>query len=209
MTCSGIDTSSQKQTAMLMVAAHSNAQHMDKIGNNKSWELKKKLLQERNNPAVRAFLDSIALAEGTYYAGAKGYQIFYTGATFDSFEDHPGKIHCALYKNKQLCSSAAGRYMFLERTWNDISKDLDLKDFSSLNQDLAALYLLHEKNALDDIKMGNFKEAIAKVNMIWSPLPGSPHKQPTKKFLPLRKFFEERRAHHARSLGSGKGWRLW
>ena len=203
------DTIKQGQKAAAVVVAASRADNKKNM-NNKTWQLKKRFLEERNNPSVRAFLDTIALAEGTYYAGAKGYQMCYPGKVlFNSFECHPATIRCATYNNKKLCSSAAGRYMFLEFIWNTIAKRLDLQDFSPLNQDLAAIYLLNEKRALDDIKENRFKEAVNKVKGLWSSLPGSYHNQPTKQYRPLKKFFEERRTHHTRYMAPAGGWRLW
>lgn len=174
----------------------------------KTWELKKQLLQERNNPYIRAFLDTISLAEGTYYVGVKGYKMFYGNNFFDSFEEHPDTVHCCRINNKEVCSSAAGRYMFLKRTWDTIAEKLDLHDFSLLNQDVAAIYLMYEKNALQDIKQNRFKESIAKVKDIWASLPGSLLNQPTKQYRPLRQFYEERLRYHMRLRSEG-GWRLW
>ena len=164
-------------------------------------KLKQKLLQERNDPAIRAFLDTIAVAEGTYSARAKGYSMMYPrGKTFKGFDAHPAVVSCAMSYNRQLCSTAAGRYMFLENIWKTIAKRLDLHDFSPLNQDLAAIYLLHEKKALDAIKRGDVREALDRTKNIWASLPGSPHKQPVKKYDKLKQVFALRYAHYKKYL---------
>lgn len=171
-----------------------------------AWELKKKLLKERNVPENRAFLDMIAFAEGTYYARAQGYKMRYpTGTTFASFDAHPALVICARSRNKQLCSTAAGRYMFLESTWNKAAPRLELADFSPLNQDLAALLLIYERHALDDIKKGDLKNAISKVKTIWSSLPGAPYRQPIIRYDALRNMFDKR-THHYRKYLKGKEW---
>lgn len=166
-----------------------------------SVKLKEKLLQERNDPAIRAFLDTIAVAEGTYSARAKGYNMMYPrGKTFKGFDAHPAIVSCAMSYNRQLCSTAAGRYMFLEKIWNTIAKRLDLHDFSPLNQDLAAIYLLYEKKAIDLIKQEKIKEALESTKNIWASLPGSPHKQPVKKYEKLKQVFALRYAHYKKYL---------
>lgn len=168
-----------------------------------AFELKKQLYNWRNNPYIRAFLAVIAYAElGRENAlRAVSYNMMYpSGKVFSGFEQHPGVVSCAESYGKQLCSTAAGRYMFLKNVWQTIAKRLDLHDFSPLNQDLAAIYLIYEKKAIDDIKRGDLKAALAKVNTIWSSLPGSPHNQPVKKYKKLEEFFKTRAAHYKKYL---------
>ena len=169
-------------------------------------KLKQQLLRDRNNPGCRAFLDTIAVAEGTYFARAQGYKMRYPrGVMCLDLNAHPALVVCARCCDKTICSTAAGRYMFLENVWNRIAAKLELPDFSPLSQDLAALYLLHERRAIEDIKKGDVKQAIYKVRCIWSSLPGSPHKQPVKKYELLRKTFEDRKKHYSKYVG-GKEW---
>lgn len=164
-------------------------------------KLKQQLLQDRNDPEIRAFLDTIAVAEGTYMARAKGYSMMYPkGKVFEGFDQHPAVVSCAMSYNKQICSSAAGRYMFLEKIWNTIAQRLELYDFSPLNQDIAAIYLLREKKAIDDIKQGDLRAALEKTKNVWASLPGSPHKQPVKKYEDLKQVFAIRSAHYKKYL---------
>lgn len=172
------------------------------------YELKKLLYALRNHPAVRAFLDTIALAElgrANALSSVSYIMMYPSGKTFKGFDHHPGVVNCAQLGGREICSSAAGRYMFLEKIWKKIAHRLDLHDFSPLNQDIAAIYLLYEKKALEDIQKRNLKAAIAKVNTIWSSLPGSPHKQPVRKYKKLEEFFKIRYAHYAKYL-KGKEW---
>lgn len=165
------------------------------------WELKRMLLSERNDPACRALLDTIAFAEGTYHARAAGYKMRYpSGTMFTSFDAHPALVICARSRQRQLCSTAAGRYMFLESTWNTVADKLDLSDFSPLNQDIGALFLMYEKDALQEIKKGNIREAIDRIKTIWASLPGAPYNQPVRKYETLRNFFVERRSHYKKYL---------
>ena len=67
------------------------------------------------------------------------------GSTFDDFSRHPGQyIPITSGPNKGKKSSAAGRYQFLESTWNDLANRHGLEDFGRENQDLGALMLARE-----------------------------------------------------------------
>jgi muramidase (phage lysozyme) len=114
---------------------------------------------------VKAFLDTIATAEGT--ASPDGYHIQYTGAKFASFSDHPRELKCGRRHGKKLCSDAAGRYQFLSTTWDRFAKKFSVKDFSPHNQDLMAIELIREKDALGDVEAGRFEPAVRKLAYIW------------------------------------------
>ncbi|MDO8806472.1 MAG: glycoside hydrolase family 104 protein [Elusimicrobiota bacterium] len=131
-----------------------------------AWEL------PRN---VRAFLDTLAYAEGTTDA----YNYIFTHATFESYADHPRKRKCA----GKLCSDAAGRYQFLSRTWDGLAPDLGLADFTPPSQDKAAVEIFRRAGAYNVVLRSsdykNFASALGKLNNIWASLPGSPYGQPT------------------------------
>lgn len=132
------------------------------------------------NPNMKAFLMTIRYAEGTN--GPDGYRTMFTGRLFDNgYVDHPRVANCA----GSLCSTAAGAYQFLSNTWDYLSVRLNLSDFSPQNQDLAAIELIREKGALNDVLEGRFETAITKVNRVWASLPGSPYGQPTKTMAQL------------------------
>ncbi len=114
---------------------------------------------------VKAFLDTIAAAEGT--AAADGYRTQYTGTKFASFSDHPREMRCGRRYGKKLCSDAAGRYQFLSTTWDRFAKKFGVKDFSPQNQDLMAIELIREKGALEDIEAGRLEPAVRKLAYIW------------------------------------------
>ncbi len=150
------------------------------------------LLEYRKSPAVKAFLDTIAYAEDTFYKPNFGYNVIYTGATFKTFHDHPRIRLCAQYKGKPLCATAAGRYMFLQKTWDKIAPKIGATDFSPVNQDRAAIKLILERNAIKDIKAGKFEVAVEKVNTIWATFPNAPYGQTVKPMANLKKFFNTR-----------------
>ena len=119
-----------------------------------------------------ALLGTIAYAEGT---GAH-YNYTYAYRKFTSYRDHPRIRVCA----GGWCSTAAGRYQILSKTWNGIRSGLS--DFSPANQDAAALRLIRNRGVtnVDGIDtLAEFQSAMNKLNREWASLPGSPYGQPT------------------------------
>jgi len=123
---------------------------------------------------VRAFLDMIAFAEGT--SGPNGYRTLFGGQLFDSYAAHP-RIYVPF---RNTTSSAAGRYQMLARTWDTLAARLGLPDFSPESQDAAAVELIRERGALNDVRAGRFELAVSKVRKIWASLPGAGYNQPEK-----------------------------
>lgn len=142
---------------------------------------------------VKALLDTIAFAEGTYKKN--GYHIKVGGSTFKSLADHPrSKVWIGGIANY---STAAGRYQFLESTWDDLAKRLKLKNFDPLSQDKAAIALIKQKNAWNTLLNKDFKATVYKIAPIWASLPtqdGScPYKGQTCKSIDeLEKFYLSR-----------------
>ena len=114
---------------------------------------------------VKAFLDTIAWAEGT--AGPNAYRMQFTGTKFSSFQDHPREIRCGSSYGARLCSDAAGRYQFLSTTWDRMAKKIGASDFSPANQDRAVIALLDEYGVLEDIEAGAFAYAAIQVIPVW------------------------------------------
>jgi muramidase (phage lysozyme) len=118
-------------------------------------------------PNVRAFLDMIGASEGA------GYDTLYGGGSFASYADHPRlKVSAG-----GITSTAAGRYQFLARTWDDVAPRIGAPDFSPYWQDAAAVYLISRRGALDDVIAGRFADAVAKVSQEWASLPGAGYGQ--------------------------------
>jgi muramidase (phage lysozyme) len=148
------------------------------------------------DPAIRAFLDTIAYAEGTL--GKNGYRMVFGHCLFEGYKWHPNTVICANSNGKQLCSSAAGKYQFSQKMWAKLAKLIHAKDFSPINQERAAVYLLIDSGAMKHIKKGRFHLALRKVRRIWASIPGGPYNQPAKKERALRQVFKERLAYHKR-----------
>jgi len=155
-----------------------------------------------SNPNVQAFLRAIRFAEGT--DGANGYSIMFGGTRsnpklFSGFDIHPNVKNCIGTAPNQLCSTAAGAYQFLFSTWSYLNTRLfaGRGDFSPANQDLAAVELIREKGALQDVIDGKFALAVAKVNKVWASLPGSPYGQPTKTLAELETVYSNQGGSYA------------
>ena len=128
-------------------------------------------------PEARALLDVIATDE------SPDYNTIYGGQKFDDYSRHPG-AYIPIRKGPHAGekSSAAGRYQFIERTWNDQAKKLGLTDFSPESQDLAAWNyaqetygnrtgrsLLADLQSKDPRALPGITQALSKV---WTSMPG-------------------------------------
>lgn len=133
---------------------------------------------------IKAFLDMIAYAEGT--SGTDGYRTLFGGGLFDSYADHPRRVFTFTNRIGQtLRTTAAGRYQFLARTWDGLKAKLGLTDFGPANQDAAAIELIRERGALNDVKAGRFVTAVNKCAPVWASLPGAGYNQPERKLSTL------------------------
>lgn len=133
------------------------------------------------NTNRQAFLDMIAQSElgaGLLAVTDNGYNVI-VGATagnpltFDDYSTHPDII------NPRWNSSAAGRYQINFPTFQTLSRQTGLTDFSPATQDAMALQLAANKGAIADIDAGNISAAIAKCKGVWASFPGSPYGQHT------------------------------
>jgi muramidase (phage lysozyme) len=140
---------------------------------------------------VQAFLKLIRFSEGTL--DADGYQLIYAGEIFTDFSQHPDTVVCA----GDYCSSAAGAYQYLPETWERIAREVGAKDFSPVNQDIAAIELLTEAGVIDRLRTQDIRGAIAAAADTWSSLPrfdGDRHghyNQPVKPMPLLVEKFQE------------------
>lgn len=129
------------------------------------------------NPNVRAFLDAIAKAEGTYRRGEDGYNIVVGHGQFNNgYSDHPRRM---VQLNARLRSNAAGRYQFLSTTWDRIARTYGYNDFKPHTQDIAAVSLIAERGALQAVMRGDIQRAAYLCRQEWASLPASEHGQRT------------------------------
>jgi muramidase (phage lysozyme) len=150
------------------------------------------------NPRVQAFLDTIAYSEGTL--NKDGYNTLFGHGYFKNFKDHPRQVICKKYNGTLLCSSAAGRYQFLQKTWDKISPQIEARNFSPYYQDLGAVALLSQHSVLDNLtriqNKKDFSRSIYRVNKTWAGLPGAPYGQPTKSMAELEAVYRQQLKHH-------------
>lgn len=128
-------------------------------------------------PQRKAFLDMIAVSEGTKGKGDDGYNVLYGGGTFNSYLDHPRRALTYTIKGKRVTSTAAGRYQLLARYYDAYRKMLGLPDFTPSCQDQIALQQIKERGALREIDAGLIPAAIARCRNIWASFPGAGYNQ--------------------------------
>lgn len=129
---------------------------------------------------IDAFLDMLAWSE----IGPKllaesddGYNVE-VGSTaahpvlFGSYDDHPHVL------NREMDSTAAGRYQFIWRTWLDQAQTLCLANFSPMNQDRACVRLLQSCGAYAALRNSDFDKALRCASTQWASLPYSKAGQP-------------------------------
>ena len=131
----------------------------------------------------RALLDMIAYNEsrGSYnirYGGDQAIEI-------TDFSDHPRKAErITRGYNTGKKSSAAGRYQFITSTWDDISKQEGITDFTPESQDRAAYALAVRdyearnpgRDLLKDLQSGtpeDLNRIGRSLSQTWTSLPGS------------------------------------
>lgn len=118
---------------------------------------------------VRKFLDFLGEAEGA------DYNVIVGGSRFNDYSRHPGVVGL---RTKEGPSTAAGKYQITQTTYNEFAPKLGIKDFSPESQDKIALAIIAQSGALDDVRQGNFRNAIDKLGGRWASLPSSNYSQP-------------------------------
>ncbi len=148
------------------------------------------------------FLELIKYAEGTRKT-LNPYAVTYSYAkTIIDFSDHPAnkgwggvRLSDSLCRNAGLnpgcVSTAAGAYQFIKPTWNELKRRLNLKDFSPDSQDKAAIQLIKDSNAYQDVLQGNWESAIKKCGKIWASFPNNSYGQNPKKLETLLNFINK------------------
>jgi len=67
---------------------------------------------------------------------------------------------------------ATGAYQIIRDTWNRVSTKLGIRDFTPVNQDRVAMFLIEERHATGDREAGDLQHAIQRLNQQWTSLPG-------------------------------------
>lgn len=119
--------------------------------------------------AHRAMLDTIAFTEGT--AGSCGQDGYNTGYAYNCFTSCNGHPH-TVWTAGGFSSSAAGRYQFLDFTWDEFG----YPSFSPKYQDIAAIRLIQDKRQVylpsdRALTATEFSNAMSKLSYEWASLP--------------------------------------
>lgn len=122
---------------------------------------------------LRAFLRLIR--EGETSQDDSAYFTIVGGERMASLDRHPKKL--VYIKRLDVWSTAAGAYQFIWPTWRECAAALDLRDFGRQAQDVAAVYLIRRRLALDDVIEGRTRDAIEKCSYEWASLPGDRYRQ--------------------------------
>ena len=142
------------------------------------------------SPRLSAFLATIRWAE-TGTSEPESYRKLVFNGTFDNFSTHPLKKQCAPINGKTVCSTAAGAYQMLDKSWYDLQPKLNLKDFSPASQDKMAIEYIRRNNALADIKAGKFDTAACKVGRVWASLICNSYNQNPRTIEELRNYYQK------------------
>ena len=133
---------------------------------------------------VLAFLDMLAVSEGTADQGDDGYNVLVGSSKahpnlFQDYNQHPHKLIGLTDKDGKikLHSTAAGRYQILWFIWDTLRRRYDFKDFLPVTQDAACIWLIRDAQAFPDIIAGDFASAVSKCRKIWASLPGAGYGQ--------------------------------
>ncbi|MCK9988647.1 MAG: hypothetical protein AzoDbin1_05119 [Azoarcus sp.] len=146
-----------------------------------------------NTPNEQAFLSLLRWSEGTArepdpYRVCYGYR-----HVIADLRDHPKLTGEWLGEplSDEMCrraglgpgcvSTAAGAYQLIAPTWRGIKSRLRLPDFGKESQDSAALYLVENCGALEDVLEGRIQTAVAKCAREWASLPGNLAGQPQRR----------------------------
>lgn len=120
--------------------------------------------EQRKN--LKTMLDVLGQSEGAGYNSLVGQGKFNNEIT--DLSQHPNKVGL---RTADGPSTAAGRYQITGTTWRGLQKKLGLTDFSPESQDKAAIELLRQRGALDDVLKGDFDAAAKKLGNEWQSLP--------------------------------------
>ena len=145
-------TDKVKETAKEMMSKAAEVAKTVKDEVNKALEKvqkQKELADLARNPKIAAMLDTIGFTEGTGLNYGKvvngtvigpnkknmGYDATLTaGMTNVSTLDMSQHPNVKVQVNSSLVSSAAGRYQFLSKTWNNLSQQLGLTNFHAIRR---------------------------------------------------------------------------
>jgi len=138
----------------------------------------------------KALHDVLAYAEGTRALSKDGYDIIFSGKVSGSCRVHPNQC----IKFRKTCSTAAGRYQFLNGTWKSVAGTRALTTFEPENQERAVAYLIGTVRRVTipqnrPLTATEFDNAMSKLSWEWASLPPGRYGQPKRSATELRTFY--------------------
>lgn len=138
----------------------------------------------------KALHDSIAYAEGTRNHSKDGYNVMFSFKLMNSCASHPNQC----LKFGSSCSTAAGRYQFLTKTWNSVKSAKGLSSFEPENQERGAAYLVSSVRKVTvpqsrPMTASEFSNAMSKLSWEWASLPPGRYGQPNKSASQMRNMY--------------------
>lgn len=148
----------------------------------------------------RAFLDTIAYAEGTFTDGKVGYDYMFGRKKFSDLSKHPRVSQGFVQTNGVRNSTdVAGAYQFLSTTFDRLQKSYptEVPDFSPQSQDNGAILLIKNRGALNYVDNRQVEQALFKVCQEWASIPCGrdnvgAYPQRVKKINDLMAFYNKR-----------------
>ncbi len=142
------------------------------------------------SPRMNAFLATIRWAE-TGTSDKQSYTKLVFNGTFNNFATHPRIKQCAPINGRKVCSTAAGAYQMLDKSWDDLQSNLGLKDFSPSSQDRMAIEYIRRNKAIRDVEAGNLEIAACKVGRVWASLICNSYDQNAKTLYELQAYYNK------------------
>lgn len=138
----------------------------------------------------KALHDTLAYAEGTRGHSRDGYDVMFSFKLMSSCGNHPNQ--CIRYGSS--CSTAAGRYQFLKKTWDGVANARGFSTFEPENQERGAAYLIANVRRVTvptDRAMSatEFSNAMSKLSYEWASLPPGRYGQPNKSASQMRSMY--------------------
>lgn len=138
----------------------------------------------------KALHDSIAYAEGTRNHSKDGYDVMFSFRIMNSCQSHPNQ--CIRFGS--TCSTAAGRYQFLNGTWRSIASARNLGTFEPENQERGAAYLISTTRRVSvpqtrAMTASEYANAMSKLSYEWASLPPGRYGQPSKTQSQMRSLY--------------------
>src|SRR5262249_32701435 len=139
------------------------------------------------NTYEKALHDTIAFAEGTAGVSNDGYDVGFAFKTFASCAQHPNVSTCS----GSLCSTPAGRYQFLTKTWTTTARAIDATTVEPDNRGKGAQCRIAKvrKVTVPDTRAmtaTEFSNALKKLSYEWASLPPGRYGQPNRTESALR-----------------------